>query len=595
MSRALIARPVAGIQVNHCKTVGCGQFGVAPLGSRKWDRSGYRFFESALNPLLTCQTCKRSTALKSNQGIAEEIERLKRPYLEAAPSCPNVECVHHGRGISESGLYHRFGLTSRGSQRYRCRVCRSTFAVRRKATHRQRRAELNAAIFRKLVNKAPMRRLCEELEISAAVLYNKIGFIHRQCTLYASAVEARLDGGKGIRRLYLSTDRQDYIFNWGSHLDRTNVTLHAIGTADNASGYVFGMHLDFDPEMDSEIVEKLARAAGDLDVPIHRRRYARLWLPSDYDSDLMLKRRLKRHRSRGTDTLQKAQEYQAELARRKAGLPPEAEVAEVEPDGKRPPVGMQVRSDYTLYAHFFFLRDLIGGAGKLRFFLDMEPSILAAVVSAFRERFTAKEADAFYVKIRKDMTIQRKKTAVSTALQPLADYIAKHPEMSRPQARHALLKEQLEAQFPHGQFGGGWIRHPYPHMGEPEKQVYYCTDTGAYGADHFAYLLLRASLHSIDKFFMLVRRRLNIFERPIHTPSSASRSWYGYQGYNPAVGAKLLEIFRVFYNYVKVGDDGRTPAMRLGLIERAASYAEVLDFMPATLAGGTAAPRARQD
>jgi hypothetical protein len=28
---------------------------------------------------------------------------------------------------------------------------------------------------------------------------------------------------------------------------------------------------------------------------------------------------------------------------------------------------------------------------------------------------------------------------------------------------------------------------------------------------------------------------------------------------------KLLDIFRVFYNYVELGRDKRTPAMRLGL------------------------------
>jgi len=35
--------------------------------------------------------------------------------------------------------------------------------------------------------------------------------------------------------------------------------------------------------------------------------------------------------------------------------------------------------------------------------------------------------------------------------------------------------------------------------------------------------------------------------------------------YKPAMVGKLLDIFRVFYNFVEVGRDKQTPAMRLGL------------------------------
>lgn len=54
-------------------------------------------------------------------------------------------------------------------------------------------------------------------------------------------------------------------------------------------------------------------------------------------------------------------------------------------------------------------------------------------------------------------------------------------------------------------------------------------------------------------------------ERPISTSSSFQRRWHGYNAYNPAIIIKLLDIFRVFYNYIEVGKDGQTPAMRLGL------------------------------
>jgi hypothetical protein len=39
---------------------------------------------------------------------------------------------------------------------------------------------------------------------------------------------------------------------------------------------------------------------------------------------------------------------------------------------------------------------------------------------------------------------------------------------------------------------------------------------------------------------------------------------------------KVLDIFRVFYNFVEVGNDKKTPAMRLGLLEGCISVGEVL-------------------
>jgi len=43
------------------------------------------------------------------------------------------------------------------------------------------------------------------------------------------------------------------------------------------------------------------------------------------------------------------------------------------------------------------------------------------------------------------------------------------------------------------------------------------------------------------------------------------RKRYGYSPYDPNVLARVLEIYRVFYNYIAIGRDKKTPAMRLGL------------------------------
>jgi len=54
-------------------------------------------------------------------------------------------------------------------------------------------------------------------------------------------------------------------------------------------------------------------------------------------------------------------------------------------------------------------------------------------------------------------------------------------------------------------------------------------------------------------FFMLVRRRLSLLERPIATASAARRMCYGYRSYNPEIIVKVLTIFRAFYDYALIG------------------------------------------
>lgn len=129
-----------------------------------------------------------------------------------------------------------------------------------------------------------------------------------------------------------------------------------------------------------------------------------------------------------------------------------------------------------------------------------------------------------------------------------------------------------------GKWSDRWLLHPFPSMSEPEKAICYLTDYGDYAADHLARLYSKASLHSIDRFFMQLRRRISLFERPITTSSAQGRSWYGYSPYNPEVAMKMLMIFRVFYNYVALGEDKKTPAMRLGLAKEKIKLDDLINF-----------------
>ena len=50
--------------------------------------------------------------------------------------------------------------------------------------------------------------------------------------------------------------------------------------------------------------------------------------------------------------------------------------------------------------------------------------------------------------------------------------------------------------------------------------------------------------------------------------------------YVPGNLAKLLEIYRVYFNYCEVGKDRKTPAMRLGLAKGQVASEDILYFTP---------------
>jgi hypothetical protein len=137
-------------------------------------------------------------------------------------------------------------------------------------------------------------------------------------------------------------------------------------------------------------------------------------------------------------------------------------------------------------------------------------------------------------------------------------------------------------------FRDSWLWYPEYTINEPGKAVAYLTDRGDYGLGHLAALYSRATMHAVDRYLMQIRRLLMMLERPI-TTRTAGITWHGYSPYNPTIVQKLLDIFRVHYNYCKTeekarrGPDGkplpkRTPAMKLGLAKGVIRIEDILYF-----------------
>lgn len=512
-------------------------------------------------PALHCKSCGENPPVKSNQAIHEELERLSA-YLKPKdePSCPDADCDNHGAGIkSYPEKYRQYGKTATGSPRFQCRQCNKTFSVTATSTSRQRYPHKNKTVFLLLMNKNPLRRISEVTGLGPETIYNRIDFLHRQCSAFVAHRERRLLKGMPIAHLDLSTDRQNYIVNWTHRKDKRNVQLTAAGTADNITSYVFGMHLNFDAAMEQSAIEREAMDNDDYTLPYPFRRHARLWLKGDYKEAIQ---------SAPSPILGASASLKDEIAKTYAEASRRIEVEKttrIDNTVKLPGVGMQTHSDYTLYGHFFFLKHLLAGAKSIDFYLDQDSGMRAALMSAFCEDVASERAHAFFVQIEKDLTTDQKKQLVAKGKERLKQARTQYPGLAKGEIRLELIKEEMAKMPALGQWGDRWLFHPFPDMSEPEKAVSHLTDVGKHPIETFAARYDKATLHGIDRFFMQVRRRLSVLERPIASASAARRMWYGYSAYNPEIIEKLLTIFRVYYNYCLAGKDKQTPAMRLGL------------------------------
>jgi len=566
----------------------CRNFGVRPHESKSAATlDEYRLVSTGQAlPALLCKLCRESPPIKSNRAVTEEIARMLEGIpSETLASCPDEACANHVVPINVNNAYQKFGTTASGSVRYRCKGCKRLFSVAQKAGLRQRMSHKNRMIFSLLVNKSPMRRICKVLEIGSETLYQRIGFFYEQCRNFVVERERQLFAEKvSPRRLYVAVDRQDYVINWRTQSDRRNVHLHAIGSADSASGYVFGLHLDFDHTLDAEAVEAEAASLGDTATLHAYRRYARVWLKADYHDAVRGQWKKQRERAKARRKLVLTSppgvvcDVKATYAETDLRDDVEVEV-DLDYDTKLPTRGMQVHSEYTLYGHFYFLERLFRGVGKVRFFLDQESGIRAACLSAFQQRIKAREVDAFYVRINKDLTVNERRQAKAKANAAFQREKNRFPNLTDQQIELNLIQERITALATIGKWSDRWLVHPFPSMSEPEKAVCCLTDFHDYAPEQIAHLYRRASLHAIDRFFMQLRRSISLLERPIETASAARRVWHGYSPYNPEVVVKLLEIYRVYYNYVQIGEDGATPAMRLGLAKGRIEIEDLLRFV----------------
>ncbi len=503
--------------------------------------------------------------------------RLSSYRREPTETCPNPECLNHQTTSLSAGtkFYFVHGYTTSGAKRRQCRACGTTFVTDRTFPRKGPNllSHKNKRIFKLLLDKMPMRRICNHEGISPRVLYEKIDFLFERCLSFVTARERPLREGMELKRLYLAVDQQDLAINWPTRDIRKNIQLKAAAVADNDTMYVFGSFLNYDPALDPWKVEGDAAKIGDNEKPPPFRKYARVWLLEDYINKLTKKKDLIRPK--------KIRELRARIiaAYERSEMQDDVESGEFPTDDRQlPHRGVQIHNEYTFYAIFLYLREYFQNVEKLRFFLDRDSGLRAACLAAFWQEILEKRCDVFFVAINTGLTIDQKEAKVDACYKQFYKLKALNPDKKDFEIKLLMLYDEFERLETMGGYKDRWLNHPMTTMAEPEKRSCHLTDLGQYDndLDHLLLLHNKVSLKAVDEYFMTLRRSISVFERPIDSASSQGRTWYGYSPYSAEGMIKLLNIYRTYYNYARRGVDGQTPAMRIGLAKGAVRLEDII-------------------
>ena len=579
------------IQVNHCKMPDCVNFGV-PARTKHGkpgpsaDRDPHYKVHSTNQgqiPSIRCKACKDNPPIKSNDSIVQEVDRLVEESgiwtLEESTGCRNEACENHRHPIA----FHRKEYRKRGKpksregQYYECKRCRAITLVSEPVRlHENKRYAVD--LLSRLANKSPVRGCIRGLRLKSGQSYYRIlDFLTRRCRAYSGTVDRALIEGrlKLPSDMNVQCDAQVYQMNWVSRMDRRNVELNAYCTVDSDSGFILGLHCNFDGRVDPFKINSEALSSGDLELPEAFRKHGQYWLVGD---ELGAARAMaRRDRQARVDVLARIEElYEAAEAR--------ADVENIElhvlDTAYVTPflsTGLQVHMPYTAYAHWFLMHRILTGAGvaQVQFNSDIDSMNRAAFLAAFAEEVKRGDAHAFFVNYTKYQTIDERERILKETVKAMANYRLAVPgrvRWSKKKLAREMMKERIAERERHGTWADEWVFHPLPTINEPHKAMCWLTPDSDLDEDRGADLFLRAGLARVDNVFMKTRRLFNALERPIGTSSTHNKVWHGYAPYNPAMLTKYLTIFRAVNNFVFVGDDKRTPAMRLGFAK------EPLDF-----------------
>ena len=395
--------------------------------------------------------------------------------------------------------------------------------------------------------------------IRSKTLYDKLDFIYECCRIFARNQEEQLKNTE--RSVFLSVDTKNFYLNWKKSSHRKNVCLQTVSTVEVSSGYVLGCHSNIDLSVSLNKLEKeIALEKSCCQKKEETDSISKYLLSNDYGQNTDLSDNLIECTYQGL--LGDVEVKYNELIHRK-----DFGVEEVFNKHTSPPnEGIQVRFDYTLYGHFYWLKQILPKNSRKAFYLAYDSSLREACLSIFKDSVRKKTSELFYIRSEKNLSVTQRRKKVKNSSNPFREYQNKHKGMSVREAELSLIKERMKEMAVIGHWKDHWLTHPISHMGEPGKVVSHLTNTGNLSDEILSEYYLDASLFPVKRFYDRLQNRVSVLSED--TTELPTAKWNTYGAYKPSVLIKLIEIFRIYHNYILTDRYGETPAQRIGLSKK---------------------------
>jgi transposase-like protein len=201
----------------------------------------------------------------SNWSIAEEINRLVR--IETVQDV-EPDYVFHKEGCINEGFtpfdhkkeFYKQGKSTSNSQRWQCKQCKKITNVlpnrKQSTTYHQQRNDILPTFAKLLLNKVPISRACEILDIGVGTYYQKLEWLYRRCLEFLDRYETKPLKDKHFREMWLNTDKMHYLLNnvrkkgqGGSKfqgLEDLNLQTYIVVTSEVFSRYAFRSDVAYD-------------------------------------------------------------------------------------------------------------------------------------------------------------------------------------------------------------------------------------------------------------------------------------------------------------------------------------------------------------
>lgn len=520
----------------------------------------------------------------SNWSVAEEIKRLVTmdvvTDIEPEYAFHKEDCINETlTPFGHSKHFYRRGKSSGGSQKWQCKECKKITNVlpsrEKKFTYKQKKSDIMPLFAKMLLNRMPVSRTCEALDISPQTYYRKLEWLYRRCLEFVERYERKPLKTKNFDTIWLNTDKLIYNLNnirkkghGGIRYDNLEDKLmqtHIIVTGDVDTGYIFRSDIAYDWMTTLEDVQKDTLYYKEDHLYDFSRKNARLRLshfpqpPTDKDDQTEL-------------------EYEMllnDFDKRKKYID-----------------GLHVNSNYTALAQLWLIKQTIHSR-KWRFVSDEDETVMKAIYRAFNDEIQIGDAHHFLCKVERDKSLSEAYQEYKNAITHLRNWgelngfntkslkQLANAKLATTLKNNPLSKDISEGEETYTIWANNPIEHPLPPMDKGSFSVDCTTDLSSYSNEHIASMLLKVSDRPTSNFMQVIRRRLNILERPLVTARGGGKS-YIYANFNPKYAQMALTILRTYYNFcltLKTKEKKKlTPAQQLGITDKQFTLNDILYF-----------------